>query len=250
MIAMLKMFAPSASTPPSANRKHCTINTVVSTTIAALGPSKAAASTPPTRCPEVPPATGKLTICAANRNAAASPSNGTRRGGSRRRTWRNASPTPAAESRAVVAAVFPSMNPSGMCMIVRTTTLPVPARRFNCPLRGPGAPLNRPLPARWPLEHHGALACGKRGASVGLRCWRRVVPYEFHTSSIQTPYKLHTNSGILALDYGGGFGGLAVSQLILCVVLTTLAGPLFKSDRGSPLIPSRRHSNLAGFQTT
>src|ERR1039458_6718374 len=71
-MAMLKMFAPSASTPPSANRKHCTINTVVSTTIAALGPSKAAASTPPTRCPEVPPATGKLTTCAAKRNAAAS----------------------------------------------------------------------------------------------------------------------------------------------------------------------------------
>src|ERR1035441_6017151 len=72
-IAMLKMFAPSASTPPSANRKHCTINTVVSTTIAALGPSNAAASTPPTRCPEVPPATGKLTICAANRKPAPTP---------------------------------------------------------------------------------------------------------------------------------------------------------------------------------
>src|ERR1035441_9173380 len=71
-MAMLKMFAPSASTPPSANRKHCTINTVVSTTMAALGPSKAAASTPPTRCPDVPPATGKLTICAANKNAAVS----------------------------------------------------------------------------------------------------------------------------------------------------------------------------------
>ena len=81
-MAMLNTFAPSASTPPSANRKHCTINTVVSTTMAALGPSKAATSTPPTRCPDVPPATGKLTICAANRNAAASPSNGTRRGGS------------------------------------------------------------------------------------------------------------------------------------------------------------------------
>ena len=108
---MLKMFAPSASTPPSANRKHCTINTVVSTTIAALGPSKAATSTPPTRCPDVPPATGKLTICAANRNAAASPSNGTRRGGSLRRTWRNASPTPAAESRAVVSGGLPINEP-------------------------------------------------------------------------------------------------------------------------------------------
>ena len=115
-MAMLKMFAPSAVTPPSWNKKHCTISTVVTTTTAALGPSNAATSMPPTRWPEVPPATGKFTICAANKNAAARPSNGTRRGGSSRLTCRKAKPTPAAEITAVATAVLPSMNPSGMCI--------------------------------------------------------------------------------------------------------------------------------------
>ena len=53
------------------------MSTVVTTTTAALGPSRAATSVPPTRWPDVPPATGKFTICAANRNAADRPSNGT-----------------------------------------------------------------------------------------------------------------------------------------------------------------------------
>ena len=108
---MLKTLAPNAMTPPSWNKKHCTMSTVVTTTTAALGPSRAATSVPPTRWPDVPPATGKFTICAANRNAAARPSNGTRRGGSSRRTCRRAKPTPAAEITAVTAAVLPSMNP-------------------------------------------------------------------------------------------------------------------------------------------
>ena len=113
---MLKRFAPRAETPPSAKRKHWTMSTAVSTTTAALGPSRAATNTPPTTWPEVPPATGKFTICAANKNAAANPKSGMRWGGSSRRTWRKARPTPTAESAAAVAAVFPSRNPSGMCM--------------------------------------------------------------------------------------------------------------------------------------
>ena len=115
-IAMLKIFAPSAVTPPSWNRKHCTISTVVTTTTAALGPSSAATSVPPTRWPDVPPATGKFTICAANKNAADRPSSGAFRAGSSRRTWRNARPTPAADSAALTAAVLPSINPSGICI--------------------------------------------------------------------------------------------------------------------------------------
>ena len=55
------------------------------TTTAALGPSKIAQSTPPSRWPDVPAATGKLSICAAKTNAPASPSKGTRRDGSSRR---------------------------------------------------------------------------------------------------------------------------------------------------------------------
>ena len=48
------------------------------------------------RWPEVPAATGKFNICAANKTAAASPRSGTRRGGRSRRTARKAKPTPTA----------------------------------------------------------------------------------------------------------------------------------------------------------
>jgi len=78
---MLKMFAPRAETPPSANIRHWTISTAEMTTTAALGPSSTAARTAPIRCPEVPPATGKLIIWAANTNAAARPEQGNAPGG-------------------------------------------------------------------------------------------------------------------------------------------------------------------------
>ena len=51
------------------------------TMTAAAGPSSTHTSTAPIRCPDVPAATGKLSICAAKTNAAARPINGTRRGG-------------------------------------------------------------------------------------------------------------------------------------------------------------------------
>jgi len=84
--AMLNTLAPSAVTPPSAKRKHCAMSTVAITTTAAGTPSSAAMSAPPIKWPDVPPTTGKFTICAANTNAAPSPSSGTFRGGSSRRT--------------------------------------------------------------------------------------------------------------------------------------------------------------------
>ena len=48
---MLKMFAPSASTPPSLNSSACTVSTHAMTIAAAPGPSSAAASTPPSKWP-------------------------------------------------------------------------------------------------------------------------------------------------------------------------------------------------------
>src|ERR1035441_2521999 len=78
------------------------------------------------------------------------------------------------------------------------------------------------------------LACRWRVASVLFHTNSIQTPYKLHTNSIQTPYKFHTNSGILALDYGGGFDGPAGSQLIGCLFLPRVAGPLFKADRGSP----------------
>ena len=113
---MLKIFAPSASTPPSANTKHCTTSTAVSAITAAPGPSNAAARTDPTKCPLVPPATGKLSICPAKMNAAANPSSGTRRGGRVRRASRNASVSAPTESASAARLVFRSRKPSGMCM--------------------------------------------------------------------------------------------------------------------------------------
>ena len=104
----------------------------------------------------MPPATGKFTICAANRKAAANPSSGTRRAGSRRRTCRNASPTPAAESSAVVAAVFPSMNPSGMCMMICPLSLSGQMPRFNHSLSC-GEPAFRLLPSHSCPRHSGPL---------------------------------------------------------------------------------------------
>ena len=155
---MLKMFAPSAVMPPSANIRHCTISTDAMTITETLGPSSAATSTPPTRWPEVPPATGKLIICAANTNAAASPSSGTRCGGRCWRACRSATPTPAAPNTPVATAVFTSRNPSGMCMISPRRLAPptgpatrlLPSARSRAPgsraRSGPAgpAPIGRP----------------------------------------------------------------------------------------------------------
>ena len=62
---MLKMFAPSAITPPSCKNRACAIMTVVIVSNPAMGPNMTARSVPPIKCPEVPPRTGNLSICAA-----------------------------------------------------------------------------------------------------------------------------------------------------------------------------------------
>src|SRR5262245_51747889 len=114
-MAMLKMLAPRASSPPSAKIRHCTMSTAAMARTAPLGPSRTAASVPPRRCPEVPPATGKLIICAAKTKAAVSPRRGTRRGGKCRCAWRRAMVTPVAARAPVATRVLASRNPSGMC---------------------------------------------------------------------------------------------------------------------------------------
>ena len=81
---MFITFAPSALTPPSANTKLCVASTTASTRQASHGPSSTVASAAPRKCPLVPPATGKLSICAAKTNAPVTPSSGTTRSSSRR----------------------------------------------------------------------------------------------------------------------------------------------------------------------
>ena len=81
---MFSTFAPSAVIPPSANTNACATSTTESTSPASHGPSRIAASAAPRKWPLVPPATGKLSICAANTNAAVTPSSGTRRSSSSR----------------------------------------------------------------------------------------------------------------------------------------------------------------------
>ena len=61
-IAMFTMLAPRLVTPPSAKKNACTMSTAEITSAAGSGPSSMAASAPPAKCPEVPPATGKLSI--------------------------------------------------------------------------------------------------------------------------------------------------------------------------------------------
>ena len=116
-IAMLKTLAPRESNPPSANIRHCTISTHVITMMAALGPRSTAESTPPIRCPEVPPVMGKFTICAAKTKAAERPRKGIRRGTSCVRVRRTASAMPAAAAPPESSAVLASRKPSGRCMI-------------------------------------------------------------------------------------------------------------------------------------
>ena len=68
MMAMFRIFAPSAVSPPSAKSSACTASTTVITSVPTHGPTRIAASAPPSRCPDVPAATGKLIICAAKMN--------------------------------------------------------------------------------------------------------------------------------------------------------------------------------------
>ena len=108
-------FDPSADRPPSANTTACTVNTTDTHNTAAHGPTSTAASTPPRRCPLVPPATGKFNICTAKMNAETSPHSGICRSWSVSDAFFRLTPTPAAATTAAPADVGASMNPSGMC---------------------------------------------------------------------------------------------------------------------------------------
>ncbi len=79
MTAMLNRLAPSAAIPPSWKISAWALTTMVMTNTAAHGPSKISARAAPSRWPDVPPATGKLSICPAKIAAATTPINGTLR---------------------------------------------------------------------------------------------------------------------------------------------------------------------------
>ncbi len=127
-------FAPNAVTPPSWNRSACTASTTAITTSPREGPTIAAASIPPTRCPLVPGTSGTFTSCAAKTNAESAPSvpAGTRSG--RDFSARSAQPSVPAPAAQVPAATPAPRKPSGMC--IRADSLPggTPARS------GPGMP--------------------------------------------------------------------------------------------------------------
>ena len=74
---MFQILHPSASSPPSANIRHCTNKTPIIVRNPAYGPNNADKSIPPHKCPEEPvPGIVKLIICAANTNAPMTPITG------------------------------------------------------------------------------------------------------------------------------------------------------------------------------
>ncbi len=114
--AMLITLRPSAETPPSAKTRHCTTTTTATTTAPTQGPSRIATRAPPRRCPDVPAATGKFSICSAKTKAAASPASGTTRSLTFRLILRRLTPTPPVATAAADRDVGRSMSPSGMCI--------------------------------------------------------------------------------------------------------------------------------------
>ena len=113
---MLRMFAPSAVTPPSAKTKACVVITTASTRHASQGPSRIAASAAPRKCPLVPPATGKFSIWAAKTNAPVTPTSGTRRSSSRASARLTLQASVPAVTTPVTSATSVLRKPSGMCM--------------------------------------------------------------------------------------------------------------------------------------
>ena len=83
---------------------------------AVAGPTRTAASAPPSRWPLVPEPTGKLIIWVAKTNVATRPASGAVRSSSSRRALRRASRTPAAATAPVASDVGASRKPSGTCM--------------------------------------------------------------------------------------------------------------------------------------
>src|SRR5579862_395271 len=77
--AILKVFAPYASTPPSPKNNAWINNAVLTAITAAQGPSTTAIRTAPTACAVVPSGIGTLNIITRNAYAAPSASSGTKR---------------------------------------------------------------------------------------------------------------------------------------------------------------------------
>ena len=97
------------------------------------GPTKAAASAPPSKCPLVPDATGKFSIWAAKMNAATSPANGAARSFSSRCAPRTQIPIPANATTPAASDTGVLMNPSGTCTVphpLRSGALRVRRARF------------------------------------------------------------------------------------------------------------------------
>ena len=132
---MLTKFAPRAYSPPSPNRKHCTSKTAAITTAPAQGPSTTAASTPPSRCPETPGPTGKLTIWAAKTNAAIIPISTVVRSRGARSIARSPIASPPAPITAVVAQTLGESTASGMCMEDPSPFRPAAIRMRLSPIR-------------------------------------------------------------------------------------------------------------------
>ena len=63
MIAIFRTFIPKALNPPSANSNDWITTTIDMQIIPRLGPSTITANAPPSKCPLVPAAIGKLIIC-------------------------------------------------------------------------------------------------------------------------------------------------------------------------------------------
>ena len=120
------MFTPSAVSPPSANSTPCMSSTTETHSTPVYGPTSIAASAPPSRCPLVPAATGKFSICTAKMKAATSPASGAVRSApatppapapaSSRRAPRRLTATAAAATAPVATDTGALMNPSGTCI--------------------------------------------------------------------------------------------------------------------------------------
>ena len=113
---MFRMLAPITSKPPSWKSSPWTAITAVMTSIPAHGPKRMAANAPPSRCPEVPPATGKLIICAAKMKAAMMPIRGTWRSPSERCVRAMAIPTRITVTIQHRIEMPRLRKPSGICM--------------------------------------------------------------------------------------------------------------------------------------
>ena len=115
-IAMFSTFSPSADSPPSAKNSPWTSSTSAMQIAPGHGPTSTVASTPPSRWPLVPAATGKFSIWTANTKAATRPASGACLSSIVSAAFFSATPTPPAEAPAAASDVPALMNPSGMCI--------------------------------------------------------------------------------------------------------------------------------------